>query len=273
MAKSAHVRKLLGDKLSVKNARLYAIAKDVSDSLSISTSDAILVLAAKNGINLHKQGIPASKVEQIRALLPHVPQPSAAPVIASGNGKPHQRPIGNKRKAHSRVKLLRTDNDAILDKRTLDEMKAMVPVYEVLYQLENSMRRFISRVMSAKHGPDWWNKKAPRGLQERAADRMGDDKINAWHQKRSAAPIDYLDLDQLPALVRAAQADFVTHFFPTLEWFQQFVEEVYRSRCVVSHMNPLIQTNVDAVHVGFNQWQQLAGAKAGDLKTLEQAAS
>ena len=96
---------------------------------------------------------------------------------------------------------------------------------------------------------------------------------NAWHQKRSNSPIDYLDLNQLPALVRAAQSDFVDAFFPSTEWFQQFIDEVYRSRCVVCHMNPLTQNNVDGVGLRFNQWEELVKAKATDLKKLENPAS
>lgn len=267
MAKQTDIRSLLEKKLGVKKARLYAVAKGVSDSLSISTADAILLIAAKNGINLHKQGVQAPKVETIRALLPFLPQPAVASTSAispqNGHGRPSRVHDGGK--LRSRVKLVKSEEDPILDKKTLDEMKAMTPVYQLLYRIENSMRRFISQVLRGKHGSDWWNRVAPRGLRETAEKRMKDDAANAWHQKRSAEPIYYLDLDQLPALVRATQADFIPHFFATQEWFQQFVEELYRSRCVVSHMNPLIQTNIDALAVRFNQWQQLMKAKAPEL--------
>ena len=273
MAKNGEIRQLLGAKLSLKGSRLYAIAKGAADSLSISTSDAILLLAAKNGINLHKQGVPASKIDQIRQWMPFLPQvPSAVPMASPpSNGNVRKKSVSDG-KLRSRVRLLKVDDrDAMLDQKILAEMRAMVPVYELLYQIENSMRRFIVRILKAKHGHGWWDAKAPRGLRETAAKRMHDDSVNAWHQHRSSEPIYYLDLDQLPPIVRANQADFVPQFFATQEWFQHFVDELYRSRCVVSHMNPLIQTNIDAVAVRFNQWQQLVRARANDLKTLDTA--
>jgi hypothetical protein len=273
MASQSDIRPLLEKKLGVKKARLYAIAKDVSDSISISTSDAILLLSAKNGINLKKHGVPPQKIGDIRSLLPYLPQQVAVPTSDGNNGRPRTVRAKDKIKLRTRVKLVKSDDDPILEKRTLDEMRAMTPVYEVLYQLENSMRTFITRVLRAKHGSDWWEKIATRPLRDKAESRMADDKINAWHQKRSTEPIDYLDLDQLPSLIRVAHVDFVPHFFATQEWFQQLVEELYRSRCVVSHMNPLIQTNIDAVAVRFNQWQQLMKAKAADLIKLEEASS
>jgi len=46
-----------------------------------------------------------------------------------------------------------------------------------------------------------------------------------------------------------------------LDWFRQLVKQVYKSRCVVCHMNPLDNDNVDAVLVWFNQWQKQINAK------------
>lgn len=262
------IRALLGRRLKVKRARLYAMVKQVSDSLSISTSDGILLLAAKNGINLHRHGkdLPAGTIERIRGLLPFLTTPASND---SNRGAVVVQASKRKARKVSRVNLIKVDQDPILSKGSMDEMKMMAPVYELLYQVENSIRQFITRVLSATHGKDWWGKVAPRGLRERVEKRMADEKINAWHQKRSAEPINYLDLDQLPALVRQTQADFIPHFFSSVEWFQQFIDEVYRSRCVVCHMNPLIRTNIDAVHVRFNQWQQLMNNKLKDLHSLE----
>ncbi len=262
------IRVLLGERLNVKRARLYVMVKQVSDSLSISTSDGILLLAAKNGINLHRHGkdLPAGTIERIRGLLPFLNTPTSN--YSNGGAVVGQ---ASKRKARkvSRVKLIKGDQDPILGKNSIDEMKMMAPVYELLYQMENSIRQFITRVLTARRGRDWWGHLAPRGLRETVDKRMADERINAWHQKRSTEPINYLDLDQLPALVRQTQADFIPHFFSSVEWFQQFIDEVYRSRCVVCHMNPLIRTNIDAVHVRFNQWQQLMKYKLKELQTLE----
>jgi hypothetical protein len=271
MAKNSNPRELLQAKLNVKRAQLYGIAKKVSDSLSISTADAILLLAAKNGINLHKHAgdLPEGKIEKLRSLLPYLPQPIATTPVATPPDRQRRSRPKDKKTLGTQVKLLRSEEDPVLDKKTLDEMKAMIPVYEILYHLENSMRQFVSRVLKAKHGTEWWDKVAPQGLKDTVKKRTTDDAINAWHQKRSTESIHYLDLNQLPTLVRATQADFVQQFLPSLEWFQQFVDELYRSRCVVSHMNPLVTANIDAVAVRFNQWQQLVKGKAEDLKALE----
>jgi len=268
MSGNAEIRKLLQQKLGVEQAQLYKRATAIANSLSIKTSDAILVLAAKNSINLHKHGFASAKLEEIRKLLPHVSganSPAPAPVAASPKGKRGR----SKSKKGFKVKVQDAEDDPILSKATHAEMLAMIPVYQTLYTMENSIRQFINRVLTATHGKDWWDKLAPRGLKETVAKRTKEESVNAWHQKRSANSIDYLDLDQLPALIRATQADFVPTFFKTVEWFQHFVDEVYQSRCVVCHMNPLIQNNVDGVGLRFNHWENLVKEKIGEVRKLE----
>ncbi|MFZ0861485.1 MAG: hypothetical protein WCA27_13590 [Candidatus Sulfotelmatobacter sp.] len=269
MRSNTWIRKLLEQKLDVKRAQLYNLAKQVADSLSISTADAILVLAAKNNINLHKHGpdLSKEKLDEIRRLVPQLPANTNAATVGTIPGGKRNTP---KAKKVFQVKLEKAEDDPVLSAATHAEMEAMVKVYEVLYQLENSIRQLITRVLKANHGDNWWDKLAPRGLKDTLAKRTRDEEINAWHQKRSTNPIDYLDLDQLPALVRAAQADFVPAFFRSIEWFQHFIDEVYVSRCVVCHMNPLNQTNVDGVGLAFNKWETLAKRKILNVEKLEE---
>jgi len=270
MARNADLRKMLQQKLGIERAQLYKRAETLANSLSCTTSEAILVLAQKSGINLKKHGgdLSAERLKEIRELVSHVPASTlaaAAPVAARSSGKRGKA----KSKRPFKVKVQDADDDPILPKTTHAEMEAMVPVFKTLYTMENSIRQFINRVLTATHGKDWWNQVAPRGLRDTVAKRMKEESVNAWHQKRSSNPIEYLDLDQLPSLVRQAQADFAPTFFKTVEWFQHFIDEVYQSRCVVCHMNPLTQNNVDGVGLRFNHWENLVKEKIGEVHSLE----
>jgi hypothetical protein len=269
MSRNADLRKLLQQRLNVGQAQLYKRAEALANSLSCSTSDAILVLAQKSGINLKKQGggLSPDKLKEIRELMSHMPAAATALApVAAGAGSRRGKP---KSKKSFKVKVRKGEDDPILSKITHNEMEAMVPVYKTLYTMENSIREFINRVLTAKHGKDWWDKLAPRGLKETVATRMKDESVNAWHQKRSSNAIYYLDLNQLPPLIRQTQADFVDTFFKSVDWFQHFIDEVYQSRCVVCHMNPLVQNNVDGVGIRFNQWETLVKNKIGEVQKLE----
>jgi len=127
--------------------------------------------------------------------------------------------------------------------------------------MENSIREVIDRVMTSKHGINWWDSEAPRGLADSVSKRMADEKKNSWHQRRGARPIDYIDLDNLPALIRKIERDVVPSIIPSIEWFTQFIDEIYRSRCVICHMNPLDSDNIQAIKLRFTQWQKLINEK------------
>lgn len=262
-AESGDLRALLASKLKVKERRIYQLAQQLANRASITTAEAIWIIAAQNGINLTKY-LPPEVVEKVRVLrqqLPAPPRPLAVPP------SPSQRRSVQARGSTREFVIAREfrGTDPILPAKILLEAREMAATYPLLYVLENSMREFIRRVIEARHGTDWWHQKAPRKIREKIKDRMSDDSRNPWHQRRGGHPIDYLDLNQLPALVRATQADFVPDFLSSLEWFNQFVEEVYRSRCVVCHMNPLHKDNIQAVKVRFRQWQKLVSEKQSDL--------
>src|SRR5947209_5777472 len=118
MARNGDLRGLLEKTLDVRRARLYNIAADVADSLSISTADAILVLAAKNRINLHKYGgnLSSEKLDEIRRLAPQLLATfrNVAPVVPTSNGK-RKSP---KLKKAFKVKLENPEDDPILSTTT-----------------------------------------------------------------------------------------------------------------------------------------------------------
>lgn len=87
-------------------------------------------------------------------------------------------------------------------------------------------------------------------------DRMANEKKNSWHQRRGDRPIDYLDLNQLKPLVNKYESLFVPDIIPSLQWFSQLIDEMYQSRCVLCHMNPLNKDNISSVKLKYNQWQK-----------------
>jgi len=155
--------------------------------------------------------------------------------------------------------------DPVLSDRVMREAKEMAAIYPLLYVLENSMREAIRRRLAQRYGDAWWDNKAPPGLRKVVEGRMAEDQINAWHQPRGEHEIYYLDLKQLSTLVRHNQNDFVPDVLPSLEWFTSLVEEVYKSRCVLAHMNPLSSDNVKAVKLRFSHWQKQVTARTSAL--------
>jgi hypothetical protein len=253
------LRKVLLEKLKVTPQALSWRVQGLKKQYAITTEDATYIIAQRQGIILDKY-LDKDTVNHVRGIIQqitHITQDTTTIAKLARKGK---REAEKKQVAVVFPKEF-TVTDPILEKSKLLEARDMAAVYPLLYVLENSIREVIDRLMTNRYGNNWWDLKAG-GLKKAVDKRKSDEERNMWHQRRGARPIDYLDLAQLPALVRQIQKDIVPDIIPSIEWFTQFVDEIYKSRCVVCHMNPLDSTNVGAVKLRFTQWQRhMAGKK------------
>lgn len=247
------LRRELLKKLDISAQALYQQATRIRTQLPMSAKEAICVIA-------HRQELPIDKylhsetVEKVRILVQQL-STLAQPVPAkTATRKPVEEPKSSKRVVAIPKEF--EDFTAILSPKKIQEAIAMASTYMLLYVLENSIREVIDNTMTSKHGKDWWDSFAPDKLQTKVMDHMSGDQRDRWHQRRGNRPIDYIDMNDLTSLMRKVHAEFVPDIIPDLEWFVRLIDEVYKSRCVVCHMNPLSQVNISAVKLRCTHWQQ-----------------
>ena len=250
-----NLRKALLKKLRCSPQALSQRVKRLKSDHPMISDDATYVIAHQQGIPLDKYLLP-EQVDHIRSILSQVQRPIHIQASTKYKSAKSTRP-GRALIISGEIK----EKDSVLSEDKLREAGEMAKIYPLLYVLENSIREVVESFMQAKHGDNWWHAKAPRGLQDKVTQRMTDDTKNSWHQRRGSRPIDYLDLNNLPALMRHIASDVIPGIIPSIEWFDQFIEEVYRSRCVICHMNPLDKDNISAVTVRFRQWQKQVKGK------------
>jgi len=257
-------KKLMGvvqDKLKIGTRAIRYRIQKLQAQYPMTPNDAIYVIAQKEGISIAKylEKNDNDTIDRVGSILR---------ALSSSDTVKYDQAKKNSSKKSPGVKenviVIGKDfngTDPILPTNKLIEAKEMASIYPFLYVLENSIRELIDQLMISKFGDNWWDSEAPVKLKRDVETRMKDEEKDAWHQRRGARPIDYLDLKDLPRLMRKIEKDVVPNIFPTFEWFNQLVEEVYKSRCVVCHMNPLNQTNMDAVKLRFKHWQNQIKAK------------
>lgn len=253
------LRKALLNKLNITRQALYERCKSLKKQVPMTTEDAVCVIAQRAGIILDKY-VDVDTISRIRALItqlsPATPPPSDRTL--------KKRDQSAKQYVISIGKDFRL-TDPILSSKVLLEASEMSTVYSHIYVLENSVREFIDRVMTDNYGKDWWDSQAPSELRKDVKKRMSEDQRDSWHQKRGARPIDYLDLKDLPRLVSKIQHIVVPAIIPSYDWFKLLIEELYKSRCVVCHMNPLDKNNVKAVEVRFTHWEKQISKKKSQI--------
>ena len=257
------LRKALLAKLNnISPQALSQRVQRIKKQVACTTEEATYVIAQREGVVLDRY-LDHETIAKIRDLMSRL-SIAATPTT--------QRTVAAKRASPSAVgrpvvqigKEIKID-DPLLPARKISEAKSMASIYPLLYVLENSIREFIDRVMTSKWGSNWWDVQAPRTLRNTVAGRMADEEKNRWHQTRGARPIDYLDLNQLPKLMRQIQEEVVPKLIPSLSWFEALIEETYKCRCVLCHMNPLDDDNINAVKLRLRHWEKQIKAKKDSI--------
>ena len=253
------LRKALLEKLGTTPQALSQRVQKLKRRYAVTTEEATYVIAQQQRVILSKY-LDKETIKHVRVVLQQIsPLVQTLPFASKATRQRREESRSEQRVIQLGKEFKVTD--PILPQKKILEAKEMATIYPFLYILENSVREAIDHVMTSRHGDDWWDCEAPERLRDTVARRMADEEKNSWHQKRGARPIDYLDLNQLPALMGKIEKEVVPSIIPSLEWFTQLVEEVYKSRCVVCHMNPLDKDNTKAVKLRFAQWEKQTSAK------------
>jgi hypothetical protein len=255
------LRKELIKKLGISPQALSQRSKKIITSIPMKPRDAICIIAQQNGLRLDKY-LDEETINRIRLLLAQFNKTS--PLIP-----PQKVNIPSTKIKYIKVGKDFNYTDHLLSQTKITEAHEMSNVFPYLYLLENSIREFIHRVMNTGYGVDWWDKEVKTDLKNKVNDRMAKDKKDAWHQRRGDRPIDYLDFIELQAFLGKIEKFVVPDIIPDLDWFRQLIKEVYKSRCVVCHMNPLDKNNISAVLVKFNEWQKQINAKKDLILNLK----
>jgi hypothetical protein len=253
------LKKDLLEKLRISHQALSQRAKRIKEKMPMTTEEAIYVVAQQAGLSLDKY-LYKDTLNKIRQILAQQKQNIEIREPKSKKTQNKNREVVFTLPGYSSM------TDPLLDSIIINQAKEMAVIYPLLYILENSIRRFICLVMEKNYGQDWWDKQVSKKSKDTVSGRMDEEHINSWHQRRGSRPIDYLDFKELPSIVYTLKDEIAPSIIPNYEWFRQLVEEVYKSRNVLCHMNPLDRTSINSVKVKFSQWQKQIKAKIDKLK-------
>lgn len=249
--------------------RMSQLVQRKQGLLPMTTRVAQAIIAHERGIRLGKylEGEDLREVQEIVTQLQSVRGAAAG----GADGRP-SRGGGQKPREPHRVIVFPSQfrlTGPLLPATKLNEAREMAQIYPLLYLIENSLREVIRRVMEANFGEDWWGKALTSGkakqMKVTADQRMAKEEVQAWHQRRGAHPVDYVDLDDLRVIAVSKPQLFFPNLLGEQLWFEQFMRELYPSRCVVCHMNPLSKDNVQDVRLKAKKWRSLLTAAAKRL--------
>jgi HEPN superfamily Swt1-like protein len=138
------------------------------------------------------------------------------------------------------------------------EAAEMSEHYEVIYCLEQSIRKLITETMQDAAGADWWNSgKVPQEVHQEVAKRLKTEKESGMTQ-RSTALIDYTTFGELSVIISANW-----DLFKTVLTDQRAVARVLSNlnllRNPVAHCSPMAADEVERLRLSVKDWFRLIG--------------
>jgi hypothetical protein len=136
----------------------------------------------------------------------------------------------------------------------VDDAFKMAQLYVVLHCYENSVRRLIERVLSAKLGATWWDAAASSGMRTKYTNRKMAEARNKWLSPRGGSPLYYVDWGDLVTLIRKYETAFTPQIHD-IKFVELRLEELERVRNIVAHHGSLsAEEDFQRVIISFRDW-------------------
>jgi hypothetical protein len=251
-------------RMGVAQSTLYKKASDIREHLDMEADEAVYLLALNNGMKL-KRYVDNETLKRVRNLQRDYNRLAVASREPSqgSSKKPKRSPANTLIQMPSGTVI----DDPLLSSSIKQDARRMAAIYPYFYYLENSIRSFVCAAMKKYYGNNWWENQVKKSLRDKVIALRKKEIKNMWHQKRGDREVDYLDFKELKNIYSKARAHLVSDgIFSKESWLDHLIDEVYESRCVVAHMNPLDNDNVAAVKVRVKQWNKLVKAKYREFK-------
>ncbi|MGH6954290.1 MAG: Swt1 family HEPN domain-containing protein, partial [Alphaproteobacteria bacterium] len=124
---------------------------------------------------------------------------------------------------------------------------------------ENSVRALIKSVLMEQCGETWWDSCVSEKIRTRATQKKEEEEKVRWHVQRGADSINYTLMGDLVSIVRQNWPRFEP-YIPTIEWAENLLDVLERSRNVIMHSGMLSRTDVERVGIYIRDWIKQVGA-------------
>jgi hypothetical protein len=138
------------------------------------------------------------------------------------------------------------------------EAAQMSQHYELIYCLEQSIRKLITETLQDAAGPDWWNSgKIPPQIHKEVAERVQREAESGMTQ-RSDALLDYTNFGELSVIITSNW-----DLFKTVLSNQRAVTRVMSSlnllRGPIAHCCPISEDEIERLKLSVKDWFRLIG--------------
>lgn len=133
--------------------------------------------------------------------------------------------------AHEYIDSLSLD---LLDEELVNSARAMATVYTAIAAFENSVRRFVVKILIETKGENWWADCVSEKIRRNAESRKREEEKIRWHTPRGDSMINYTEFGDLVSIM-SQNLDLFEAYIVSIDWARQIIQTIERSRNVIMH--------------------------------------
>lgn len=157
--------------------------------------------------------------------------------------------------AHEYIESLSLD---LLDENLVNSAKAMATVYTAIAAFENSVRRFVVKVLIENKGENWWEGSVSEKIRKNADSRKKEEEKIRWHTPRGDSMINYTEFGDLVSIM-SQNLDLFEPYIISIDWARQIIQTVERSRNVIMHSGELGRKDIERIGTNIRDWISQVG--------------
>jgi len=147
-----------------------------------------------------------------------------------------------------------------LEEEFVTKAKRMSFVYVAICAFENMVRDFVTKVLLEEKGTNWWNDCVKKKIIDKALKRKEEEDKIRWHTQRGDDYINYTEFGDLISIMMGDNWQFFEPHIISLEWAQQIIKTLERSRNVIMHSGELSEQDLARIGTYIRDWVRQVGA-------------
>ena len=157
--------------------------------------------------------------------------------------------------AHEYIESLSLD---LLDDSLVDSARVMATVYTAIAAFENTVRRFVVKVLLENKGENWWEECVSEKIRKYADTRKAEEDKIRWHSARGISMINYTEFGDLVTIMGQNFSLFEDYII-SIEWARQIIQTLERSRNVIMHSGELGRKDIERIGTNIRDWISQVG--------------
>ena len=134
---------------------------------------------------------------------------------------------------------------------SISESERMSKCYQIIYCLENEIRKIVKDVLNENHGDDWWKKCVTDNIQESVQKRQSEDKASFYYDR--VDPLIFTTLGELKEIIQNNYKDFESQFHHKT-FVTRILYEINRLRIMIYHNSPLENNDINMLIQFIKRW-------------------